>query len=76
MDNKSKIKISISITENTERLLQEMGKRLVNGVQLSRGDVVDFLAAEKAQALGLGRGALTDADALLEKWEKDISSAQ
>ena len=59
MDNK--VKISISVTKATERLLERMGQVLLNGVMLSRGDVVDFLAAEKGKALGLGRGSLMDA---------------
>ena len=56
-----KITISLRVTKTSDRMLGSLGKALVPGVALNRGDVLDFLVAEKAKALGLDRGSLVEA---------------
>jgi hypothetical protein len=55
-----KITISLRVTKTSDRMLGPLGKSLVPGVVLNRGDVLDFLVAEKAKELGLDRGSLVE----------------
>lgn len=67
-----KVKISLMVTEATLAQLERLGRVLVHGVELNRGDVVSYLAAEKAAALEKGKGTLLETvpDDALAGWEK------
>lgn len=47
-----KLKISITVTEETMAKIIFMKRRVVPNVPLSRGDVIDFVVGEKYLAMG------------------------
>jgi hypothetical protein len=50
----AKIKISLTVTGDTLKRLDLLSKKLVPHMLISRGDVVDILAAEKIEAVPSG----------------------
>jgi hypothetical protein len=56
-----KVRVTLLVTKQSDRMLDRLGSALVNGVTLSRGDVLDFLVAKSATELGLDRGSLVEA---------------
>jgi hypothetical protein len=58
----NKVKISMTVTEETARRLDDLARDLFPHVSVSRGDVVDFLVGEKVHGKKMTVGAGDCAD--------------